>query len=71
MPEASMIYIRLLLLIPTSLFHNDILTLLIGGAAAFVLALAFTFMVKAFCYRVGWLDRPTARRVHKKRRCRV
>src|SRR6266849_3640161 len=66
MPEASLIYIRLLLLIPTSLFHNDIVTLLVGGATAFVLALALTFAVRAFCYKVGWLDRPAARRVHKK-----
>src|SRR6266852_944429 len=66
MPEASLIYIRLLLLIPTSLFHNNIITLLVGGATAFVLALALTFAVRAFCYKVGWLDRPAARRVHKK-----
>ncbi|GAC1567386.1 MAG: MraY family glycosyltransferase [Ktedonobacteraceae bacterium] len=66
MPEASAIHIRLLLLIPTSLFHNNIVTLLVGGAAAFVLALALTFLVKAFCYKVGWLDRPAARRVHNK-----
>src|SRR5712691_13545660 len=66
MPEASLISIRLLLLIPTSLFHNDIVTLLVGGVTAFVLALALTFAVRAFCYKVGWLDRPAARRVHKK-----
>jgi UDP-GlcNAc:undecaprenyl-phosphate/decaprenyl-phosphate GlcNAc-1-phosphate transferase len=66
MPEASLIHVRLLLLIPTSLFHNNIVTLLVGGATAFALALAFTFAVKAFCYKVGWLDRPAARRVHKK-----
>src|SRR5229473_3453898 len=66
MPEASLIYIRLLLLIPTSLFHNNIITLLVGGATAFVLALALTFAVRAFCFKVGWLDRPAARRVHKK-----
>src|SRR5712675_1324230 len=65
MPEASLIYIRLLLLIPTSLFHNDIVTLLVGGITAFVLALALTFAVRAFCYKVGWLDKPAARRVHK------
>ncbi len=64
MPDASLMHIRLLLLIPTSLFHNNIIALLVGGATAFVLALAFTFAVKAFCYKVGWLDRPAARRVH-------
>jgi len=66
MSEASIIHLRLLLLIPTSLFHNDIVTLLVGGATAFVLALVLTFAVKAFCYKVGWLDRPAERRVHTK-----
>src|SRR5579859_5856543 len=64
MPGASFIHLRFLLLIPTNLFHNDIVTLLVGGAVAFALALALTFAVKAFCYKVGWLDRPAARRVH-------
>ncbi|MGH2497170.1 MAG: hypothetical protein ACRDIV_20930, partial [Ktedonobacteraceae bacterium] len=66
MSETSFIHIRLSLLIPTNLFHNNIETLLVGGAVAFALALALTFAVKAFCYKVGWLDRPAARRVHKK-----
>ena len=65
MREASLINIRLLLLIPTKLFPNNIVTLLIGGAAAFVLAFVFTFLVKAFCFKVGWLDYPAPRRVHK------
>ena len=64
MPGASFIHLRFLLLIPTNLFHNNIVTLLVGGAVAFILALALTFAVKAFCYKVGWLDRPAARRVH-------
>jgi UDP-GlcNAc:undecaprenyl-phosphate/decaprenyl-phosphate GlcNAc-1-phosphate transferase len=55
---------RLLLLIPINL--PDAITLLIGGAAAFGLALILTFFVKTFCYKVGWLDRPAARRVHTK-----
>ncbi len=66
MPGASLTHIRLLLLIPTSLFPNNIETLLAGGATAFALALALTFLVKAFCYKVGWLDRPATRRVHIK-----
>ncbi len=66
MPGASLSHIRLLLLIPSSLFHNNIETLLAGGATAFALALALTFVVKAFCYKVGWLDRPATRRVHIK-----
>src|SRR6266852_6091453 len=60
----SLIRIRLLLLIPIKL--PDAITLLIGGVAAFLLAFIFTFFVKAFCYRVGWLDKPAARRVHTK-----
>src|SRR5437588_3347945 len=66
MREASLIHIRLLLLIPTRLFPNDIVTLLVGGASAFVLAFVFTFVVKAFCFKVGWLDYPAPRRVHKR-----
>src|SRR2546426_379463 len=62
--EVSLIHIRLLLLIPIKL--PDAITLLIGGVAAFLLAFIFTFFVKAFCYRVGWLDKPAARRVHTK-----
>jgi UDP-GlcNAc:undecaprenyl-phosphate GlcNAc-1-phosphate transferase len=53
---------RLLLLIPVNL--PNAITLLIGGVAAFALAFVFTFIVKAFCYKVGWLDRPASRRVH-------
>jgi UDP-GlcNAc:undecaprenyl-phosphate/decaprenyl-phosphate GlcNAc-1-phosphate transferase len=64
MLEASIIYIRLLLLIPTHL--HPAITLLIGGVSAFLLAFILTFLVKAFCYKVGWLDKPAARRVHTK-----
>jgi UDP-GlcNAc:undecaprenyl-phosphate/decaprenyl-phosphate GlcNAc-1-phosphate transferase len=64
MLEGSIIHIRLLLLIPINL--PDVITLLIDGACAFVLAFALTYLVKAFCYKVGWLDKPAARRVHTK-----
>ncbi len=64
MPEAGIIYIRLLLLIPINL--PDIMTVLIGGITAFVLAFVLTFFVKAFCYKVGWLDKPATRRIHTK-----
>ncbi len=64
MPEAGTIYIRLLLLIPINL--PDIMTVLIGGITAFVLAFVLTFFVKAFCYKVGWLDKPATRRIHTK-----
>src|SRR5690348_16922551 len=64
MLEGSIIHIRLLLLIPINL--PDVVTLLIGGISAFVLASVLTYIVKAFCYKVGWLDKPAARRVHSK-----
>jgi UDP-GlcNAc:undecaprenyl-phosphate GlcNAc-1-phosphate transferase len=64
MLEGSIIHIRLLLLIPINL--PDVVTLLIGGISAFVLAFILTYLVKAFCYKVGWLDKPAARRVHTK-----
>ncbi len=64
MLERGLGQIRLLLLIPIKL--PDAITLLIGGVAAFLLAFLLTFFVKAFCYKVGWLDKPAARRVHTK-----
>jgi UDP-GlcNAc:undecaprenyl-phosphate/decaprenyl-phosphate GlcNAc-1-phosphate transferase len=64
MSEQSLEHIRLLLVIPIKL--PDAVTLLIGGVIAFLLAFLLTFLVKAFCYKVGWLDKPAARRVHKK-----
>src|SRR6266516_6275111 len=64
MLEASIMHVRLLLLIPFNL--PDAITLLIGGVSAFVLAFVLTYFIKAFCYKVGWLDRPAARRVHTK-----
>src|SRR6266705_343668 len=62
MLERGLGQIRILLLIPIKL--PDAITLLIGGVAAFLLAFVLTFFVKAFCYKVGWLDRPASRRVH-------
>jgi len=64
MLERSLEQIRLLLLIPIKL--PDIITLLVGAVVAFLLAFLLTFFVKAFCYKVGWLDKPSARRVHTK-----
>src|SRR5438270_12435833 len=64
MLERSLIQIQILLLIPIRL--PDAITSLIGGVAAFLLAFLLTFFVKAFCYKVGWLDKPAARRVHTK-----
>ena len=64
MLERSLEHMRLLLVIPIKL--PDIVTLVIGGVLAFLLAFLLTFTVKAFCYKVGWLDKPAARRVHTK-----
>jgi UDP-GlcNAc:undecaprenyl-phosphate GlcNAc-1-phosphate transferase len=69
MAEASFIHfihLPLLLLLPPALFPVSILTLVIGGVCAFALTFLLTFAVKAFCYKVNWLDRPAPRRVHKK-----
>src|SRR5215471_8023464 len=47
-------------------FNSDILAALIAGGCAFVFAYVLTFLIGAFCRKVGWLDRPAARRVHNK-----
>lgn len=52
-----------LLLLPLP-FSSDLATLLLGGAGAFVLAYLLTFGVSAVCRKMGWLDKPEARRVH-------
>lgn len=64
MIQANIFQVQLLLLIPP--IFSDAITLLIGGVSAFLLAYGLTFLVKAFCYKVGWLDKPAARRVHTK-----
>lgn len=60
---AHILHFPLLLLVPPIL--PGWAMLLLGGAGAFVLAYALTFGVKAFCQRMGWLDMPAERRVHK------
>src|SRR5713101_7203470 len=62
MTQASIIYLQPLFFLPIS----EILTALIGGGCAFVFAYLLTFLIGAFCRKVGWLDRPAARRVHIK-----
>lgn len=66
MVEASLIHIPFLLLLPTTLFPDTIVTVLIGGLCAFALAYVLTFAVKAASYKLNWLDRPAPRRIHKK-----
>src|SRR5216683_7211513 len=62
MTQAS-IFLHLLFL---TINLPDIVMLLLGGGCAFVLAYLLTFLIGAFCRKVGWLDRPAARRVHIK-----
>src|SRR6266567_4366204 len=67
MVQAGIVSIQLLLLIPfPGGLLPDLIMLLVGAACAFLLAYFLTFAVRAFCYKVGWLDRPAARRVHTK-----
>jgi len=63
MTQASIIYHHLLFFFPV---NSDILNALIGGSCAFVFAYLLTFLIGAFCRKVGWLDRPAVRRVHTK-----
>jgi UDP-GlcNAc:undecaprenyl-phosphate/decaprenyl-phosphate GlcNAc-1-phosphate transferase len=60
----SMSLVHLLFLFPMSL-ANDLIVLVMGGAYAFLLTYIFTFGIIGFCRRVGWLDKPEARRIHK------
>jgi UDP-GlcNAc:undecaprenyl-phosphate GlcNAc-1-phosphate transferase len=65
MVQAGIVSIQLLLLIPfPGGLLPDLIMLLVGAVCAFLLAYFLTFAVRAFCYKVGWLDRPAARRVH-------
>lgn len=64
MLQVGIISIQLLLLIPLNLPIAAIIV--IGGVCAFLLAYLLTFVVGVFCRRVGWLDQPDERRVHKK-----
>ena len=67
MVQAGIISIQLLLLIPfPGAILPDLVMLLIGAACAFLLAYILTFAVRAFCYKLGWLDHPATRRVHIK-----
>lgn len=62
MVQTGTISVQLLFLIPS--FLPDAVVLLIGGGCAFLFAYLLTFGVRAFCYKMGWLDYPAARRVH-------
>src|SRR5690348_5452120 len=64
MVQASIIHLQLLLLIPVNL--PDIMILLIGGVCAFGVAYLLSWGVGVFCRKMGWLDYPAERRVHKK-----
>src|SRR5256885_13652546 len=64
MVQADIFSMHRLLLVPPGI--SDIITLLIGGVAAFLFAYLLTFAVRALCYKLGWLDQPAALRVHTK-----
>src|SRR6266700_2234116 len=64
MTLASIAYHPALVFFPINL--PNIVLLLMSGGCAFALAYLLTFVVGAFCRKVGWLDRPAARRVHTK-----
>ncbi|HEY7417442.1 MAG TPA: MraY family glycosyltransferase, partial [Ktedonobacteraceae bacterium] len=61
----SVLSTRALAPFPKSLADN-VLVLIIGGVAAFLLAYVFTFGVIAVCRKVGWMDQPGGRHIHKK-----
>jgi UDP-GlcNAc:undecaprenyl-phosphate GlcNAc-1-phosphate transferase len=46
-------------------FAENIAFLFVGGLCAFLLAYLLTFGVIFVCRKMGWLDQPAARRVHK------
>ena len=62
MVQTGIIAVQLLFLIPP--FLPDAVVLLIGGGCAFLFAYVLTFGVRAFCYKLGWLDYPATRRIH-------
>jgi UDP-GlcNAc:undecaprenyl-phosphate/decaprenyl-phosphate GlcNAc-1-phosphate transferase len=64
MVREESISLQLLLLVPAYLPNWAIL--LIGGACALILSYLLTYVVRAFCHTIGWLDHPAARRVHEK-----
>lgn len=62
MTKASIISLRLWLIVPLHLSNAALLV--IGAVAAFLLVFLLTFGVRAFCFKMGWLDYPEARRIH-------
>lgn len=62
MTQASIVLLRLWLIVP--LHFSNVAQLVIGGVAAFLLVFLLTFGVRAFCFKMGWLDYPEARRIH-------
>src|SRR5579884_3272176 len=63
MRETVIMHIPFLLLLP---LLPDIATLFMGAACAFLFSYLLTFVVRAVCFRNGWLDQPSERRVHTK-----
>lgn len=63
MSQASIIDPHFLSFLPTSI--HDIVVLVGGGICAFLLSYLLTFGVIKLSRQLGWLDRPSARRVHE------
>ena len=62
MMQTGIVALHMLFLIPP--FLPDMVMLLVGAGCAFLLTYLLTFGVRAYCYKVGWLDYPATRRVH-------
>lgn len=62
MAQAGSIFLWLWLIVP--LHFSNVALLVIGAVAAFLLVFLLTFGVRAFCFKMGWLDYPEARRIH-------
>ena len=63
-----MLFVRIVIAQIFSLYPgwlvDNVIVLVIGGACAFLLAWLLTFGVIIVCRKMGWLDKPEARRVH-------
>lgn len=65
MAQASVTHIQAVFPLPFQPPHG-IITLFTSALCAFLCAYLLTFGVIAVCHRMGWLDMPEERRIHKK-----
>ncbi len=64
MVQAGDLQLTMAALLPVASWLPPLALPLLGGIAAFVLTYLLTFVVRALCRRMGWLDYPSERRVH-------